>query len=31
MIFGWYIYCESFDNIKSCAKMDFYRATFGPP
>jgi hypothetical protein len=31
MIFGWLIYCESFDNTKNCAKMDSYGATFGPP
>jgi hypothetical protein len=24
-------YCEGFDNIKNCAKMDSYRVTFGPP
>jgi hypothetical protein len=31
MIFGWHIYCESFDNIKNYAKMDSYCVTFGPP
>jgi hypothetical protein len=31
MAYGRHVYCESVDNLKNCAKMDSYCATFGPP
>jgi hypothetical protein len=29
MIFDMHVYCENVGNLKNCAKIDSYRATFG--